>query len=202
MSRQDLRRRSWRRAARTIAATVIAVVGAGTIGGTASACDGPLLTAREAFQTADRIALVRVAAIRGDPALPDGYDLVLEEAYRGSLPPVLQIAAPQYHACGDRIVAAPGERLVILFGVEAFEDQPPLSPFWRVGPDEVLSADGIDARELGWTSLDQLRAGLTGAGGEGPLNESRPPEPSLGILLGLLVAAGVTVFGLAYLVRR
>ena len=83
MDRMDLRRRSWRRAARTIIATVIAVAGATSIGGSASACSGPYVTALEAIEKAVGIALVRVAAVRGDAEFPQAYDFVVEEAYRG-----------------------------------------------------------------------------------------------------------------------
>src|SRR5688500_7365595 len=102
MNRTVLRRRSWRRAARSIVATVFALAGATSLGGTADACSGPFVTAVEAIEKADRVALVRTAAVHGDAQSPDGYDFVVEEAYRGSLQPIIQVASPQYHACGDR----------------------------------------------------------------------------------------------------
>jgi hypothetical protein len=203
MDPMDLRRRSWRRAARTIIATVIAVAGATSIGGSASACSGPFVTALEAIEKAEGIALVRVAAVRGDAEFPQAYDFVVEEAYRGSLPPIVEVAAPQYHACGDRIVAATGDRLVIFFDVEAFTGQPPMNPYWRVGPGDALAAEGIDPGAVGWQTLDQLRGALTGEGRVEVIVHQHPtPEPSLIPVLGLLVAAGVIVFGMAYLVRR
>jgi hypothetical protein len=203
MNRTVLRRRSWRRAARGIVATVFALAGAASLGGTADACSAPFLTAVEATAKAERVALVRTAPVHCDPQSPDGYDFVVEESYRGSLPPIVQVAAPQYHACGDRIIAASGDRLVIFFDVEAFTGQPPMNPFWRVGPGDALEPEGIDAEAVPWRTLDQLRGALTGEGDvEVLVNEHPTPQPSLIPVLGLLAGAAVIVFGMAYLIRR
>ena len=207
MNATELRRRSLRRAARAIAATVFAVAGATWTGGTASACSGPFVTAVEAIEAAPRIALVTTVAARGDAEFPDAYDFAVEEAYRGAFPPLLQVDAPQYHACGDRIVAAPGDRLVIFFDVPAFSGQPPMNPYWRVDRDGALAAEGIDDAAVPWRTLADLRAAFAGeegaVAGVGVTTNSDPlPDPWFVPVVALVVAAGVVVFGLAYAVRR
>ncbi len=200
MGMLELRSRSWRRAVRGILATVIAVTAATSLGASASACSGPYVSAVEAIEKAARIALVRTAAVDGDPTFPDGYDFVVEESYRGAFGPVIQVPAPQYHACGDRIVAAPGDRLVIFFDVPAWDGQPPMNPFWRIGPGGALAPDGIDAEMMSWATIDELRAALAGGGTVGETAVATSPgtldgAPSVLPVLALVLAAVALVFG-------
>jgi hypothetical protein len=172
---------------------------------TANACSGPMVTANEAIDKAGAIVLVRTAAIQGDPESPDGYAFVVEEAFLGRVPARLDIEAPPFHACGDRIFARVGDRLVIAFDVEAFVGQPPMNPYWLVLPDGTLSPDGIDASAVPWTTLDDLRAGLADADGS-IIGEERPDAeegPSaLVIVGGLALAVAVLFLGATFLAGR
>ncbi|OGO53323.1 MAG: hypothetical protein A2V84_07675 [Chloroflexi bacterium RBG_16_70_13] len=171
----------------------------------ANACTGPLVTLEAAADSASAIALVRIAAVQGDQESPDGYAFVVEEAFLGRVPARLDIAAPQFHACGDRIFARVGDRLVIAFDVDAFAGQPPLNPYWRVRPDDTLSAEGIDASGVDWTTLDDLRAGLADADGSiiGEERSEANQGPSLLVVVGGLVLAVAGMFlGATFLASR
>ena len=165
----------------------------------AAACSGPLVTVAEAVDEASAIVLVRTAAVRGDPESPDGYAFEVEEAFLGRVPARLEIEAPPWYVCGDRIYAATGDRLVIAFDVEAFAGQPPLSPYWRVLADGTLSPDGIDASAVPWTTLEDLRAGLADLDGA-IIGDEEPATdqglPAWAIAGGLLLAI-VSLFLLA-----
>ena len=197
--------RSARRAIRYVGSFLV-LVGAATLAPrTVDACSGPAVTVEEAIDKASTIVLVLTAAVQGDPDSPDGYVFEVEEAFLGRVPDRLALEAPQWHACGDRIVAAMGERLVIAFEVEAFVGQPPMNPYWRVLPDGALSAEGIDASGVVWTTLDDLRGGLADADGS-IIGEDRPEAnqgPSLLIVVGGLVLAVAGLFlGATFLASR
>ncbi len=166
----------------------------------ADGCSGPLVTVEEARADASAILLVRTAIVRGDPNLPSGYAFVVEEAFRGDVPALIEVEAPQFHACGDRISAAVGDRLVVAFEVHAFVGQPPMNPYWRVLPDGRLNPEGIDATAVVWQTLDDLRTGLGGPGGTisqpDPPRDERPPTLVLLIGLAVVVAFLIALGGL------
>jgi hypothetical protein len=190
---------------RLVGSGLILVAAAALAPRSAIACSGPAVTVAEAVDKASAIALVRTAAVQGNPDSPDGYAFVVEEAFLGHVPGRLDIEAPQWHACGDRIVAAVGDRLVIAFEVDAFVGQPPMNPYWRVLPDGTLRPDGIDASAVGWTTLDELRAGLGDA--DGSILGAASPEPATGpslliVIGGLVLAVAVLFLGATFLAGR
>jgi len=186
--------------------SVLVLVGAATLAPrSADACSGPAVTVEEAVDKASAIVLVRTAAVQGDPDSPDGYVFEVEEAFLGRVPDRLAIEAPQWHACGDRIFAAMGERLVIAFDVDAFVGQPPMNPYWRVRPDGTLSSEGIDDSGVDWTTLDDLRGGLADADGSiiGEERSEANQGVSMLIVVGGLVLAVVGMFlGATFLASR
>lgn len=198
-------RRTARRAMSLVGSGLVLVAAATLAPRTANACSGPAVTVAEAVDKASAIALVRTAAVQGNPDSPDGYAFEVEEAFLGRVPGRLEVEAPQWHACGDRIFAMVGDRLVIAFEVDAFVGQPKMNPYWHVLPDGTLSPDGIDASAVGWTTLNDLRAGLGDADGSIIGNE-RPQageRPSLLIVIGgLVLVVAVLFLGATFLAGR
>ncbi len=148
------------------------------------------------------VAVVRVVAVRGPADAPDALALAVDDVWRGTAPPVLDIEPPVTTACGDSLWTRAGERLVIAFAVAAFDGIDPLAAYWAVGDDGTLEPRSAEPPP-GRTTLAQLRAAFPGSAPEA-LDEPGAPggEPAVALAILVLGIAALVLVGTTVLLGR
>lgn len=169
----------------------------------AAACSSAPIPFDRVLASAGPVLVVRVVGIRGPADSPDGLTLAIEEAWRGTAPPVLDLEPPVATACGDRVWARVGERLILALDVPAFDGLPPLAAYWAVLDDGMLEPRSGET-PAGVTTLAGLRDTVARQSPEEPAtsggaSSGTPVLAALAVLgIATLVLAGIVTF----LVRR
>ena len=180
-----------------------AVLVLGVLTAPVSACSGAAIPFERVVAHPGPIALVRVLDLAGNPQAPDRYRFAVDEVWRGTVPPVLEIESPVVHVCGDRLFAQRGDRLALALNVIAFDDAKPMAAFWVVDAEGRIDGTAVEERP-GVTTLAGLRTILAPAGALPPAEEeSVPVEASedAGVpLVVALLAIASCVLGAAVLI--
>ena len=156
------------------------------------ACSPAPIPFDRVLASAGPVLVVRVLGIRGPVDSPDALTLAVDDVWRGTAPPVFDIEPPVATACGDRVWARVGERLVLALDVAAFEGSPPLTAFWEVLDDDTLEPRTGET-PAGVTTLAQLRGGFA------PEADGTPDAP-VAPLPEQAVVAVIVVLGIGALV--
>ena len=153
----------------------------------AHACSGSPIPFERAVAHPGSIGLMRVLDVARNPQAPDRYRLAVDEVWRGGLPPVLEIEAPVVHACGDRLFAARGDRLVLALNVNAFDDGDPMAAYWLIDAAGKIGFTAVEERP-DVTTLAALRTVLAPDGAVLPDDGSGAPTTSEDTAVPLVVA--------------
>ena len=111
------RRGWWVLPGQTLILAVVLVVAAPEMANGCSVARFPYLS--EAVASADRVLVVRIVDLSGDRTTRADTSGASSGSSAAAAPPVMRVAAPMTTACGDRLQARIGDRVLIAFGVTA-----------------------------------------------------------------------------------